>query len=229
MNNPEIIEKNKAAVILLAIIKAGENNQNSISFRGTGFITSKDGQFVTCAHVLKEIPENEKKYLKVMVPSEGNNSKILNYKNYDVRLLKIDEENDIATMEIISQEKFVIVEKFGDSENVQEGDEVMILGYPLALELFAMGFGITLNASKCIISSIKRRGVDGSLHFFMVDTHINSGSSGSPVFLSSTGEVIGIASGKIEATVQLPDKPAIRIPANMGICGPSKYITKLLN
>lgn len=234
MKISEIIKKNKNSVILVDIFIPRENNKNKLSIRGTGFIVSKDGKFITSAHVYKNVPENERQYLGVKVPTGTDEKGIVHYKRYNINLLKIDEENDLALMEIVSKsgENFVLVKEFGSSESVREGDEVIFLGYPLALRLITMGFGITMSANKCIISSIKRRGVDGSLHFFMVDTHINDGSSGSPLFLLETGKVIGIVSGKISARIKVPSQKGdqlLDIPANMGICRPSKYIINLIN
>lgn len=229
MQISKIFDQNKNSIILLDLV-IPEGGKQKVSIRGTGFIVSKDGKFITCSHVYKQIPENELKYFGVKIPAEIDEKGITKYKRYNAELLSLDAENDIALMKIVSDKKidFEPINNFGNSESVNEGDEVVFLGYPLALELIVMGFGITRNLNKCIISSVKRR-EDGSLHFFMVDTHINNGSSGSPVFLAETGEIIGIASGKISAIVQLPDGKKLDIPANMGICRPSKYITDLIN
>lgn len=143
----------------------------------------------------------------------------------------MDEENDIALMQINSNGEnvnFEPITKLGDSEFIKEGKGVIFIGYPLATELLGMGFGITMSSNRCIISSVKRRGADGSLHFFLVDTHINNGSSGSPVFLKETGEIIGIASGRISAKVPLPDGKIVDIPANMGLCRPIKYVQEII-
>lgn len=231
METSEIIEKNKKAIILIDIQIPGENNQNKISIRGSGFIVSPDGKLITCAHVYKQIPENELPYLGVGVSGKTDEKGITHYDRYKVKLLKMDENNDLALMQIEAVEKieFEPVISFGNSELIKEGDEVVFMGYPLATELLAMQFGLTMSANHCIISSVKRRGVDGSLHFFLVDTHINNGSSGSPVFLKDTGEVIGITSGKISSRIAAPDGKVLDIPANMGICRPSKYISELID
>jgi len=231
MKTSEIIEKNKKSIILVALYIPGENNKGkvSISIRGTGFITSLDGKFITCWHVYKQIPQNELPYLEVSVPSRTDEKGLTHYDRYKVKLLKTDEENDLALMQIISDKNdFETIEGFGESELVKEGDEVVFIGYPLATELLIMGFGITMSTNHCIISSVKRRGVDGSLHFFMVDTHINNGSSGSPVFLKDTGKIIGITSAKISQGISLPDGKKFDIPANMGICRPAKYAINLI-
>ncbi len=233
MDLSKIIEKNKKAVILIDVLIPGENNQSKVSIRGTGFIISPDGKFITCSHVYKQIPENELPYAGVSVPGETDQKKITHYDRYKTKLLEKDEENDIAVMQIVTdsnKKNFSAIEGFGDSEQVNEGDEVIFMGYPLATELLTMKFGITMSANHCIISSVKRKAVDGKLHFFMVDTHINNGSSGSPVFSQETGKVIGVASGKISAKVPTPDgKTMFDIPANMGICRPAQYAINLIN
>lgn len=229
MKISEIIEKNKNSIILVALYIPGVENQGKVSIRGTGFIISRDGQFITCAHVYKQIPQNELSYLEVSVPGKTDEKGITHYDRYKVKLLKMDEENDFALMQIISDKNnFETIAGFGNSESVKEGDEVVFIGYPLATELLGMQFGITMSTNHCIISAVKRRARDGSLHFFMVDTHINKGSSGSPVFLKDTGEVIGVTNRRISQRISLPDGKTFEIPANMGICIPAKYINNLI-
>jgi len=226
--NSKIIEKNKNSIILVELFVPSENK---VSIRGTGFIVSADGKFITCAHVYNELTENERQYLSANVPIKTNEKGIIYYKRYKAELLKEDAENDLALMRILSEnnDKFLSIKKLGDSETVQAGEEVIFLGYPLASELITMNFGITMSANQCVISSVKRRGTDGSLHFLMVDTHINNGSSGSPVFLKSNGKIIGITSARISAKVEMPYKKIIDIPDNMGICRPINYAKNLLN
>jgi len=228
MKNSKIIEKNKNAIILL---KLQIPEENKLSIRGTGFIISKDGKFITNYHVYKSIPEDLKKYLKLSLIDKTDEKGITHFKDYMVELLKSDKENDIALMKIITEENkiFSAIGGLGDAESVKEGEDALFMGYPLATELISMGFGITMSSKQCIISSIKNRGTDGSLHFFMVDTHINNGSSGSPVFSIKTGKIIGVASGKISTKITDPKGKVFDIPADMGICVPSKYIEKLSN
>ncbi len=231
MNTTKIIEKNKKAIVIIDLMIPVEGNKKRISVRGTGFIITEDGKFITNAHVYKKIPEKEMQYIGVSVPGETNEKNLTRYDRYKVELLKIDEDNDVALMKIVTDKpiKFSVVEKLEDSESVKEGEEIVYIGYPLATEMLNMGFGLTMTTNKCIISSIKRRGVDGSLHFFLVDTHTNNGSSGSPVFSLENGKLIGIVSGKISSRVPISDGKVADIPANIGICRPAKYIEKILN
>ncbi|MBI4359173.1 MAG: trypsin-like peptidase domain-containing protein [Candidatus Nealsonbacteria bacterium] len=232
MKISEIIEKNKKSIVLLEILIPKDNNQATRSVRGTGFVISADGKFITNNHVYQQVADNERQHLRVMVPGKTDEKGIVYYDGYRLELLKKDEENDLALMKIIAPPEMtfspVNVGK-PEGETIKEGEEVLFLGYPLATELMILGFGITLAANHCVVSAIKRKAVDGSLHFFMVDTHINNGSSGSPVFSVETGKIVGVASGRISAKVPLAENQTADIPANMGICRSSKYITNLTN
>jgi len=229
MNIQHIIERNKKAIILIDVAIPQENNQTKVGIKGTGFIISADGKFITNAHVVKQIAPDEQKHSGVSVPAHVDQKNLTRYERYSIKLLGIDEENDVALMQIVSDKKdFHTVEGLGDSESIREGDEIAFIGYPLAVELLNMGFGITMTTNRSIVSSLKRRGVDGSFHFFLIDGHINNGSSGSPVFSVETGKVVGIASAKISAKIQIPNGPVADIPANMGICRPIQYITELI-
>jgi len=229
MNIQKIIEKNKNAVILIDVEIPKENNQKTISIKGTGFIVSPNGKFITNAHVYKQIPTNELQYIGAKVPGKTDEKGLTHYDRYPIKLLEIDEQNDLALMQIISSKNFETVEKPGDSKSVKEGEEIVYIGYPLATEMLNMGFGITMTTNKCIISSVKRRGTDGSLHLFLVDTHTNNGSSGSPVFSLNNGKIIGIVSGRISSKIPTPDGKIIDIPANIGICRPVEYANSLIN
>ena len=65
MSVKEIIEKNKKAILLMDIELPVGDGKKKLSIRGTGFIVSKDGKFITSAHVYKKIPKNELPYLGV--------------------------------------------------------------------------------------------------------------------------------------------------------------------
>jgi len=231
MKISEIISKNEKAIGIIDVVIPVENNQSKISVRGTGFVISEDGRFITCAHVYKQVPENEKKFLGIAVVEKMDEKGLTFYKRHTLELVKIDEVNDIALLQIVKiapDEKFTPIQDFGDIKNIYEGEELVFIGFPLATELLGMKFGITLATNHCILSSVKRRGADGSLNFFMIDTHTNNGSSGSPVFSRDNGKLIGMISGKISAKVPAPDGKVIDIPANMGICRPVNYIKDIL-
>jgi len=128
MKISEIIEKNKNSIILIALYipEAEKANQGKVSIRGTGFIISRDGKFITTGHVYKQIPQNELPYLEASAPGLVDEKGITHYDRYKVKLLKMDDKNDLALMQIISDKNnFETIAGFGNSELVKEGDEVV--------------------------------------------------------------------------------------------------------
>ncbi|MEK7612405.1 MAG: serine protease [Patescibacteria group bacterium] len=231
MKNKEIIEKNKKAILLLRLANKAEGK---ISVRGTSFIVNSKGLFITAAHVYNSIPSNELELLEAQVMNEEVSKGVYNYLSYKVELLEMNKESDTALMRLLpaSDQKnefaYISPDEFGDPAALQEGDDLLFMGYPLATELIGMGFGITMTSIHCILSAMKYKGSDHSLHFLMVDTHTNPGVSGSPVFLKESGQVIAMVSGNVSQAVQSPDQKMVRIPANIGICQPINHIKEII-
>ncbi len=203
--------------------------------KGTAFVVGKNGLLATNAHVYNEIPKNERQFMAVNLISATNDNGLETYTRYPIELKNLDNENDLAIFKATLPEGLNPEPiKLGQLKGTKEGDEILLAGHPLATELIIMGVNITLLANQCIVSALKRRADDGSLVYFLVDTHINLGSSGSPVFSKETGEVIGVASGRIGMNIPLPNqKPEdlknFQIPANIGICRPVEYLKELIN
>ena len=93
----------------------------------------------------------------------------------------IDEKNDLALLRSFSNHGQAL--KLGDSSKVQLADDVIIVGSPL---------GLQGTVSKGIVSA-KRKNFEGFEDIMQTSAPISSGSSGSPVLLKDTHEVIGVA------------------------------------
>jgi len=123
--------------------------------------------------------------------------------------------------------------RLGDSSAVREGDEVGICGFPLGLTIASPDQRLRQ------LTPIVQRGTIAAVlpwagihnpHAFQLDMNVNGGSSGSPVFLAESGEVIGIVfAAPIEpadviiptpdgethiATVSLPTGFGYAVPSN---------------
>ncbi|MFH1564118.1 MAG: tetratricopeptide repeat protein [Nitrospirota bacterium] len=168
----------KPAVVLVI---ATTNNGGS---SGTGFIISKDGYILTNEHVIHSANK-----VKVYVNNENE---------YEAIVIKIDEDYDLAILKINAFN--LITANLGDSDELHEGDEIAITGYPEPDKFIDAGFSICASTSKGNVSAIRQGKTDitkSPTVFIQTDAAINPGNSGGPLYLAETGEVMGIANAKI--------------------------------
>lgn len=145
------------------------SNNNEVYSIGTGFIISNDGYILTNAHVVNDSD-------KIIV-------KIKNKKDYNAKLIGIDNKTDIALIKINEQDLPVI--NIGNSDNIQVGEWVAAIGSP---------FGFDQSITSGIVSAINRNlPNDIYVSFIQTDVAINPGNSGGPL-LNIQGKVIGINS-----------------------------------
>ena len=135
---------------------------------GTGFIVDEDGLLVTNAHVVNDS-------LTVNVVFEDGNE-------YDGNVLGVDERADLAIVKLRADRKFSAM-GLGNSDDVDVGDEVIALGFPLSYEL-----GSSLTVTRGIISA--KRSFEG-VERFQTDAALNPGNSGGPL-VSRDGKVVGV-------------------------------------
>ncbi|MDF2595334.1 MAG: hhoB [Clostridia bacterium] len=195
LNPPNVHTLNSAFQKELSIQEIGQL-ENTIAFIendssdgeksfGSGFLISSDGQLVTNYHVIA----NAKK-LSISFDND---------KTYtDISIIGSDVMNDLTILKINSQDSFPFC-KLGDSDKIQLGDSIVVMGNP-------MGLRNTLSTG--IISSLKQKGL------IQITAPISAGSSGSALF-NMHGEVIGVASA------------AILQGENLGFCIPINAVKTL--
>lgn len=142
-----------------------QNNQAS----GTGFIISEDGYIVTNRHVVQD-------FEKFQV-TLGND------REYDAKLVGIDDSMDVALIKIEGRGFKAL--KIGDSEKMRIGDRVLALGYPLSL-----GFSVTSGIISGIGRNLQNSNFDVA-SYIQTDADITFGNSGGPL-VNTKGEVIAI-------------------------------------
>lgn len=159
---------------------------------GTGCVVSSDGIILTSLHVV-----NKSKNIEVTTASGKS------YKGKVVAVLK--DKNDLALLKINTNENLKTV-KFGNSEDVKVGQQVLAIGNPF-------GFRGTLTTG--IISRI-----DYQRKKIQTDAAINPGCSGGPL-LNLNGEIIGI-----NQSIYNPDNNRSNI--GIGFAVPSKYAQEFI-
>src|SRR5262252_3760100 len=144
---------------------------------GSGVLISSDGKIMTAAHVVHTMNEITVEFLGGETVS--------------AKVVASEPAADLSLLQLERVPKAARVARMANSDTVQVGDSVMVIGAP---------YGLAYSLSTGIISA---RWAPNTMYktmplaeFFQTDATINTGNSGGPMF-NSAGEVIGIVSHNI--------------------------------
>jgi len=144
---------------------------------GTGFIVSQDGLIVTNKHVVSDTSAT----YKVITKDD---------KEYDVKEINKDPNNDIAILKIDASGLAPIT--LGDSSNLKVGQFVVAIGTALGEFRDTVTTGVVSGLGRGITAGSAFEGyVERLDNVIQTDAAINPGNSGGPL-LDSSGNVIGI-------------------------------------
>jgi S1-C subfamily serine protease len=176
----DILAKNKDAIVQIFV--------NGI-FSGTGFIVSKDGLIATANHVVTtESSYNFDFFPNITVkitrdarehPARAACPVTTESKIHDVAMLKIE-----------AAELPVVV--LGDWNEVQEADPITVISSLLGYGEHLIVTGIVSGKGEDLIPDTPRR-----VRTIIFQAPVRAGFSGSPLFSSSSGRVIGIVTTKV--------------------------------
>jgi serine protease Do len=154
---------------------------------GSGVLISEDGYIVTNNHVVSD-PDNGGVADEIMVTLHDR-------KTYKAKLIGRDPSSDIAVLKIDGN-KFPFL-LYGNSSNIQLGQWVLAIGYPLTLETTVTA-GIISATGRSI--NINRRQSETPVEsFIQTDAAVNQGNSGGAL-VNVNGELIGINSAILAPT-----------------------------
>ncbi len=158
-----------------------ENEVTSVEMcdsQGSGIILTSDGYVVTNAHV---IGNSKTAYIIQIITADE--------KTYDAGVVGFDSRTDIAVLKIDGA-KNLKAAKFGDSDEIELGEDIIVIGNPGGLDY-------QNSITKGIVSAVDRELSATSLvKYIQTDAAINPGNSGGPI-VNLYGQVIGIATSKI--------------------------------
>ena len=157
-------------------MQGGQQQDQEVEAKGSGFIIAPNGIIVTNNHVVKDA-----KTVSVTL-SDGE--------TYPAKVIGTDPRTDLAVVKIDAGRMLPYVE-LGSSANVEPGEWVVALGNPF-------GLGGTVTAG--IVSALGRDIGDGPYDkFIQIDAPINEGNSGGPLF-DQHGDVIGVNTAILSPT-----------------------------
>jgi S1-C subfamily serine protease len=140
---------------------------------GTGFFISNDGLVVTNYHVIENM-----RIINVYDPKYNVWS--------DVKVIRVDKDNDIALLWANRHSKALpMTSRF----NMRKGEQIFTLGYPSP--------NLQGNQQKATFGRINSiLGIADDVRYFQIDSPVQPGNSGSPVF-NEDGEIVGIATVRL--------------------------------
>lgn len=150
---------------------------------GSGVIISDDGYIVTNNHVISDDNGGVAQEINVTLH---------NRKSYKAKVIGRDPSSDIAVLKIDDTKLPYLV--YGNSNNIQLGQWVLAVGYPLTLETTVTAGIISATGRSIGINSRQiKRGDTPVESFIQTDAAVNQGNSGGAL-INTSGELIGINS-----------------------------------
>lgn len=199
MSFAEIAELNLPTVVLIRtefeLLDSSGQVSTTEARTGSGFIITKSGLIVTNRHLLFDWEYN--------APPPGSTGRItkidaiLPHRTFEeavpaeVYKLAQDKSLDLAVLRIDSPIRQVVHGLEADVSHTNPGDEVVVIGYPLGLDLLQWTKDTTADPSLST-GIVSRVGHD----FIQLNMRAYHGNSGGPV-LNRKGEVIGILTASL--------------------------------
>jgi serine protease Do len=218
---PDTIQRVKRSVVAVGTYQTSRNPR--FAFRGTGFAVGAGDLVATNAHVLPATLDTDKhETLVVAIPHGGEDAQLRN-----AELLAKDPDYDLAVLRIGGAALPPL--RLGDSQRVREGDDCLFTGFPIGLVLGlisathrAMVSALTpialptSNARELDARTVRRLSA-GAYSVFQLDATAYPGNSGSPLYLASSGEVVGVINmvfvkGTKESVLSAPSGVSYAIP-----------------
>ncbi len=221
------IKQVKPSVVAVGTVLA--TRRPPARFMGTGFFVGDGYHVITNAHVIPARIKIAKKEQLGIFYSQGKQVKFRR-----ARVLAKDASHDLALLRIEGT-KFPALTIEG-ARKAQEGEEIAFMGFPIGtvLGLFPVTHrGIVSAITPVVIpapssSTLSVKMIKRLRHpywVYQLDATAYPGNSGSPMFASRSGKVLGVIN---KVFVKETKESVIQKPSGITYAIPSKYIVKLL-
>lgn len=195
LTTAKLVDQVKPGTVLIT-------NQKDVSSGGigTGFVIGEN-MIVTNNHVI----EGTNNKLNVISP--------ISSKKYEAEVIHTDALADIAVLRLKDWDSFLkeqrpVILDLGDSEQMDEGDKVVVIGHP---------WGLNWTVSEGVLSAKHRRAGPNPKFLDQVDAKIFQGNSGGPVF-NEDGQVVCVSELMLTGE-----------GGSYGFCIPSNLVKKILH
>lgn len=228
----EVALENTVAKIKPSIVAVGtympKRNPRGV-FLGTGFVVGDGSLVVTNAHVVPETMDDAHLEQLAIFYSKNNVEMPLSAK-----LVGLDSAHDLAVLKIIGEHLLPL--KLGQVSSVQEGKLYGFTGFPIGMVLGLYPVthrGIVSAITPNAIPAIRAEDLNKTLHqrlqepykVFQLDATAYPGNSGSPLYETDTGAVIGVINSVF---IKESKETVLSQPSGISYAIPVNYVENLL-
>jgi serine protease Do len=199
MSFAEVAQLNSPAVVFIRtefeLLDSSGQVTTTEARTGSGFVVSDSGLIVTNRHLVRDWEYNtlptgttgRLTRIEAILPHQKSQDAVTAV----VYKLGADSSIDVAVLKIDSPNLSVVHGVDADASHTNQGDEVVVIGYPLGLDMLKTTNDVTVDPSLST-GVVSRVGHD----FIQLSLRAYHGNSGGPV-LNRRGEVIGILTGHL--------------------------------
>lgn len=173
----EMFKRVKPSVVVIEttqVVNQSENQTAVDEAIGSGFLISDDGLVMTASHVVQTADTITVGF------SDGS--------AVPAKVVGSEPAADVALIRLDHVPGNAVAAKLGDSDSVEVGDEIFIVGAPHGL-----AYTLAVGHISARHNTYTLPGRMWLAQFFQTDAAVNEGNSGGPMF-NMNGEVIGIVS-----------------------------------
>ena len=190
-------KRRAAGIILPSVVSIDARREDNKISSGSGLIIDRQGYIVTNKHVIKNA-----KAITVILADK---------RRFAATIRGTDSKTDLAVIKINAGG--LTPARWGDSDEMQVGDDVLAVGNPFGYLSHTVTAGIVSATGRDRIGVIPEGGAYAYEDFIQTDTIINPGNSGGPL-VNMRGEVIGVNIAIISET-GLAQKVGLAIPSGI--------------
>lgn len=224
---PDLIDKTKPSIVAVGTFMPKRSPK--ALFLGTGFAIADGRLIVTNAHVLpKKIDAMGFEALSVYIQQNEQAKKL------DVKIVAVDRVHDIAILKLLTG---TLLPLELEKEKVREGQSIAFTGYPIGMVLGLYPVthrGIVSAISPIAIPMMRSRQLNAKVlkrlrdpfEVYQLDATAYPGNSGSPVYNTETGRVIGIVN---KVFVKESKETVLSKPSGITYAIPIRYLNDLLH
>jgi S1-C subfamily serine protease len=244
----QIIPQLRSALVQIIVRATLPTGQPMEAIAGTGFFVSGQRYIATAAHVISSVDLQKKGAVNIQystkLPMKDVNSlnvrMLMAFFESPIEIVDLDQENDLALLRTpqpinskgirpvaeVEGKKIEMLEvsdvKFF-AGNPEVGEEIAVAGFPLSIPYLIVQTGIV-----SALPVFPVPGKNTEHEEIVIDANVNPGNSGGPVFMATSGLVIGVCRAHHLAPVVGASSEILSQNAGLSLITPAKFLTSLM-